>query len=366
MIKSAFAVMTVFLTLPGFSQQADLIMTIGGDVNFTKHLRAPEPDGVRQGNEVIPYSDYTRGLLPLIQGADVNFANIETVITEEDLVPIEKAFNFQTHPNALRHLIDIGFNLFSSANNHSHDYGQRGIEQSLMFYRQFERSSNMSHSGMAENIDEATEPNILTIRGYRIGFLAFGNTSFYPDSNRPGVLSYNKQQHIDTGMRRLREANVDLRVVSIHTGTERMTDLNSGQQAKFNEILRDGSVDLIVGHHPHVVRPVENVNGRMIFYSMGNYLMTGSANITKNGIPTDYGLMAKIYFRKNMESQKLEIKAMQAIPLTNTHAKVQQMVPSEAKKRIDFLNELSQKNLSNTAVRFQIHEATGTGQWTKQ
>ena len=350
----------------GFAQQADLVMTIGGDVNFTKHLQRPEAGGVKLSSKIVPFADLTRGLLPMIQGADVNFANIETVITDEALSPVEKTFNFQSHPAGIQHLIDIGYNLFSLANNHSHDYGRRGIDQTLSFMRQFERLRGIGHSGLGENLETAMTPNIFTVRGIRIGFLAFGNNGFYPTQSESGVLSYNKEEHIQTGLKRLREADVDLRIISIHTGTERKVDLDSGQQSKFNRMLELGNVNVIIGHHPHVVRPVEAVNGRLIFYSLGNYLMTGSANITNNGVAQDYGLLGKIYFKRNPSSGQLEIAAAQAIPITNTHAYVQQLPAAEARKRIEFLNQLSRKNLNNSAVQFQIHEATGTGQWRKQ
>ncbi len=348
-----------------FAQQADLVMTIGGDVNFTKHLQLPEATGVKLNSKIVPFADLTRGLVPIIQGADVNFANIETVITDEALSPVEKAFNFQSHPAGLQHLIDIGYNLFSLANNHSHDYGRRGVEQTLFFMRQFERNRGVGHSGLGENIEAAVTPNIFTIRGIRIGFLAFGNNGFYPTASDAGVLSYNKEEHIQTALRKLKDADVDLRIISIHTGTERKVDLDSGQQAKFRRMLELGNVNLIIGHHPHVVRPIENVNGRWIFYSLGNYLMTGSANITGNGVAQDYGLMGKIFFRRNQESGRLDIGAVQAIPVTNTHAYVRQLPADEARKRVEFLNQLSRKNLNESAVEFQIHEPTGTGQWTR-
>lgn len=349
-----------------FAQQADLVMTIGGDMNFTKSLWKPISGGVGQdARNVTPYDQLTRGLLPLIQGADVNFANIETVVTETSLSATEKEFNFQTHPQAIQHLIDIGYNMFSLANNHSHDYGLRGVEQSLFHFRQFERARFTAHSGLGANLDEATTPHIFTIRGVRIGFLAFGNTSFYPTVNNAGVLSYNREDHLSISLEKLKKADVDLRIVSIHTGTERQTDLDSGQRKKFARILEMGNVNLIIGHHPHVVRPIEYVNNRMIFYSLGNYLMTGSANITQNGILNDYGLMAKLYFKRNTESQQVELVAVQGIPLTNTHKNVQQMAPAEAKKRIEALNQLSMRNVSEQALQFKVHEATGTGQWVK-
>lgn len=363
-MKSLILILSFFAAISSAqAQQADLVMTVGGDINFTKHLWAPNAQGVGAGAQTMTLQKYTAGLISLLQGADVNFGNIETVLTDVSLSPVEKTFNFQTHPNALKHLLDLGFNLFSAANNHAHDYGLKGIEQTLSFFRQYERSHNMAFSGVGANLDDATTPSFFTVRGVRIGFLAFGNNDFYPTQRSAGVLSYNNETHLQMGLKKLREADVDLRFVSIHTGTERMVDLNEGQRAKFNRILRDGNVNIIIGHHPHVVRPIEVIDGRVIFYSLGNYLMTGSANITRSGIPVDYGLMGKIFFRRNSKTGQFDIKAVQAIPLTNTHAQVQQMTPAEASKRVEFLNQLSRKNLGPQSMQFEILNPSGTGQW---
>ena len=62
--------------------------------------------------------------------------------------------------------------------------------------------------------------------------------------------------------------------------------------------MRDG-IDLIVGHHAHVVRGVEMTpNGSLIFYGLGNFLHLGTANMTSSGICRDYGLLARVHLRR--------------------------------------------------------------------
>lgn len=368
---SFYSISTIFLFFilsTAQARQADLILTAGGDVNFSKHLWKPNSQGVGSGRVTMTFEEMTRGLVPLIQGADVNFANIETVVTDRmDLRAVTKSFNFQAHPQSVEHLRSIGFNLFSLANNHSYDYGLEGVEETIRHTERIEQRDRQSaFAGLGKNIEDALEPRVLRVKNYKIGMIALGNTSAHPTSQRAGVLSYNQQAHYKEALRRLKALDVDLRIVSIHTGTEARVDLDHGQRVKFLDILAAGNIDVILGHHPHVVRPAEIVQGKLIFYSLGNYFMVGSANITQRGLAVDYGLLTKIYFYKNARNGRLEASAVQALPLTNTHGPVRLMNPAQSRARVQYLNQLSQKNIQQgEPLLFNVEETTGTGIWTR-
>lgn len=362
-----FLFISFFVPSHSYARSADLVITAGGDVNFSKHLWRPNSLGIGQNSPQLSFEEQFRGILPLIQGADVNFANIETVLTDRsDLTPQQKTFNFQAHPAGLDHMIQSGFNLFSLANNHSHDYGLSGVEETLRHTNLRKRGAQLAFSGLGQNLNEAIEPSILEVRGFRIGFIALGNTSFLPTAQRAGVLSYNRPEHYRAALENLKKMDVDLRIVSIHTGTEGRVDLDHGQRSKFLEIMQLGNVDLILGHHPHVVRPVENVNGRIIFYSLGNYAMIGSANITGRGLPNDFGLLTKIYLIKNSQTNKLETRGVQLLPLTDTHRSPRLLNPQSSRDRVEHLNRLAKRNLpSESLMKFEIEPNTGTGIWRK-
>jgi poly-gamma-glutamate synthesis protein (capsule biosynthesis protein) len=356
----------VFFSTAAFSKTADLVLSAGGDVNFSKHLWRPHPLAVGPyPSTVLSFEEQFRGILPLIAGSDVNFANIETVLTDQkDLDPQDKTFNFQAHPAGLDYLIESGFNLFSLANNHSHDYGLRGIEETLRHSSLRKQGGKIAFSGVGLDLKEAVEPAILEIKGYRIGFVAMGISGFLPTNQRAGVLSYNRPEHYKLALEKLRTLNVDLRIVSIHTGTEGRVDLDHGQRERFLEILQLSNADLILGHHPHVVRPVEILSGKVIFYSLGNYAMIGSANITNRGLSQDFGLLTKVYFVNNSQTGKPELRAIQLLPLTDTHRSPRLLDPSNSRERINHLNKLAQSNLPNgRSIVFEIENATGTGFW---
>src|SRR5690606_7013281 len=103
----------------------------------------------------------------------------------------------------------------------------------------------------------------------------------------------------------------------------------------------------------HVTRPVEYVNGRVIFYSLGNYMMIGAADLTKFGPAADYGLFAKLYFKENAQ-RKLELRAVQAVPLRAMNWIPKQMEKDQARERVQILNNLGFQELQNQYMHFDI------------
>ena len=102
---------------------------LAGDAGFNPSDAQVDAKGVHKGRAVTPFTDMTSGIANDIDG-DLAFANLETVVTDRnDLAPQKKGgdkdapFHFRSHPAAVKALIDLGFNLFSLANNHAVDYG---------------------------------------------------------------------------------------------------------------------------------------------------------------------------------------------------------------------------------------------------
>ena len=344
---------------------ADLTLTFGGDVNFNKTLQSPAGDGVRVRGRSYRFEELTAGLRPLIDG-DVNFANIETVVTSQmALPPQDKAFVFRSHPNSILHLVDLGFNLFGLANNHSYNHGFAGLEETLSTLEGLGRMAPraIAFAGIERTREDFGRARILRVGAHTIAFAAIGimDSRFRVGSApRAGVLNVKNQADYDLALKSLREAVADLKILSIHTGIEMKTSLEAGQRSMFERALTEGDVDLVLGHHPHVVRPVQSIQGKAIFYSLGNYLMVGSANITGRGVDTDYGLFGRAHFAWDAGARRLKLQSVEAIPLTDTHLQPKSLDAQAAAARIQFLNSLSTRELGSTAMPFRI-TAKGSG-----
>ena len=109
---------------------------------------------------------------------------------------------------------------------------------------------------------------------------------------------------------------------------------------------KDG-IDLIVGHHAHVVRGVEIAGQSLIFYGLGNFLHQGTADMNGKGVCRDYGLMARVHLKKAADG-KLKLRAVEAIPVADTHFRPRRLTGEAGAARIHALNYLD-ANLGDDA-----------------
>ena len=336
---------------PALAQE--IVITFGGDVNFARSRETPDPKVVRKFGTV-PKVETTRELAPLWDG-DVNFINVETVVSEVDgAQDMGKAFVFRSHPESFRHLIRLGVNAFGLANNHASDHGWQGLADTLDFFRSEDRPDRpLLFAGIGER-EAAFAPRIITLHGVRIALSAasFGSGAFAPQSDRSGMAYLSIENHFQAVLDGLQRADADLRILSLHYGTENMTSLNAGQIELFRRGLEEAKVNLVLGHHPHVVRAVEAVpgKGQAIFYSLGNLLFIGGAEKDSAPLGQDYGLFGRAYFYRVGQDWKLS--ALEAVPLKGVHHIPHRLSPDRALRTLNHLNRLSEVSVGARAVTF--------------
>ncbi len=360
---------TLFLGLTALSLTcwSQLTLTIGGDVNFNKNLFRTHPDGfLSRGTKLIPWATYTAGIKPLIDG-DLNFANIETVVSDKNNLPAEKkAFVFNSHPNSIQHLIDVGFNLFNLANNHTYDYGHVGIGETLDAFRNLKnKNPQIEYFGVGYQ-NELLKPMIFQKNGYTIAVasLSILDKRFKATSTSPGLIHIWSSEEYHQIIKNLKQTSAHYKILSIHLGTEGQVKLDRKQKEYYEYAIKNGDVDLIIGHHPHAVRPIQKIGNKYIFYSLGNYLMLGSANITNLTGGLDYGLFAKLHLVLNSEG-RLQPEAIQLTALTDTHARVKPLAVDKARLRLKALNELSESEVGREAFKPQVLE-TGSALYCEE
>ena len=361
LLKITLAALSIFTVSEA---KADLTITFGGDVNFNKTKQAPLADGIDVRGRKYLFADTTVGIRSLIDG-DVNFANIETVVTDDRNLPAQpKTFVFRSHPNALRHIMDLGFNLFSLANNHSYNHGFGGLDETLESMDQLAKEGRVfTHAGIERTREGFQSARIMKVGAHTIAFASIGitNDQFRATDSRTGVLSYRNEPDYTLVLKSLREAQADLKILSIHAGVEMKTSTESDLRVRFERAIEEGDVDLVLGHHPHVVRPIANINGRAIFYSLGNYLMLGAADIGSREVGSDYGLFGRAHFAWDASAKRLKLQAVEAVPLTQMHISPKPLGPKAAAERIRYLNQLSRADLGlSKAMQFTV-QPDGSG-----
>lgn len=327
----------------------EVTIVLVGDVGLNRNNQRVEARGVRKFG--FQTWDQTTELIAKDVNGDLNFMNVETVITDRnDLRRDTKGqrgpYNFRTHPAGLRHLVTSGFNLLSLANNHSMDYGVPGLKETLKHVRALEDENLAVATGVGMNRDEAGRPKAVKVKNSEFAFASIGIVTNNLERHRagpakPGQIAYRFDDDFAQIRKRLVATPGDYRILSIHYGIEGQVRTDSRQFADWRRkaAQRDG-IDLIVGHHAHVVRGVELAGDSLIFYGLGNFLHHGTANMTQKGICRDYGLMARVHLRKSSDG-RLVLRAVEAIPVTDTHFRPRRLKGPKGTARIHVLNYLA-------------------------
>lgn len=195
---------------------------------------------------------------------DLVVANLEGPFTESLECQI-KPYSFRFEPEHVRLITSAGINALSLANNHSNDCFRRGIEDTRRILEESGISAfgdDSSSIGMERAVwtDVSTETTLL-------GFdMTLGLQSAHDIGKR---VEETHQEGLRT-------------VVHIHWGNE-YEPLPNNAQRETARLLVEKGADLIIGHHPHVIEPVEIVQGTAVFYSLGNFVFDQDTVETQTG-----------------------------------------------------------------------------------
>lgn len=208
------------------------------------------------------------GVSRVLQGGDLVLANLECPITDR-WSPIKKRFRFRGNAASLAAMRNSGINLVSLANNHTLDQGRLGLLDTLANLKK----SGIRSVGAGHNQKAAYRPVIIEKNGLKIAFLAYTALACHGVVYRPNRASVSQclstrvvQRHIKRA-----KAKADLVIVSFHWGLEFLPKPNLLQR-NLAHIAVDAGADLIIGHHPHVLQTRERYHGRLIIYSLGNFI----------------------------------------------------------------------------------------------
>lgn len=232
-----------------------------------------------------------QGVGRLLSSADIALANLEAPVTTARAAtslktPAElrarREFVFKADPQpALTLLKTLGIDAVSLANNHILDYQAQGLADTTGHLR----TAGIASTG-AGSAREARRPALPTSRSLSCGLLSYAATETLPRpstfearSETPGValIHYDAggpvtstRQMLAADIKALRET-VDIVVVALHWGTEGSAVLRPGQRELAHFCIEQGA-DVIWGHHPHRLQPIELYRGKLIAYSMGNFV----------------------------------------------------------------------------------------------
>ena len=223
-------------------------------------IRVLEPV-VRETPEAV-YGD----MLPVLRGADLGIVNCECALTAADRPVWKSGAVFKGLPAHAAGLTAVPFEVACLANNHVFDYGLRGFRETLDVLRR----NGIRTVGAGLTLKEALSPLTVAIKGTRVTILNFGEGEDLTASRGgPGVCGW----EIDEIAGRVRRAKKrgDFVVVVAHAGLE-YTPFPPPYVVEAYRALSEAGADCVVGHHPHVAQGLELRSGRLIVYSLGNFV----------------------------------------------------------------------------------------------
>ena len=243
-------------------QRSPVHVTAIGDVSLNGHY---EKYFQQKGR------DYPcKTLLPRWSKSDLLIGNLESPITNGQRFAPAKC-TLRGAKQTVDFLRSTDFAAVTLANNHTMDYGPRGLLDTIDQLS----AANMNFVGAGKDAVSASELLILERADQTIGLLNYCDVEqtslLYASDSNEGVNELVVEKCVDeiTAAR----SKVDWLIVNLHWGME-MTQIPSPQQRTTARRFVQAGADLIFGHHPHVLQPMERIEGVPVFYSLGNFLFS--------------------------------------------------------------------------------------------
>ena len=223
---------------------------------------------------------------PLIQAADLALCHLETPLATPE-GPFHGYPVFSTQPQIIDALIGAGYDACSTASNHSLDTGFAGLVRTLDTMD----AKGLAHTGTFRSVQESQAPRIIDVGGVRVGHVAWTyglNGIPLPAGKEWSVnvsnLARTEVDHLLAAAARVRQDGADIVIASVHCCVEYLHDPTSAQIDIARALLTSPDVDLVLGHHAHVVQPFEQINGNWVAYGLGNHLAQQGSGETEDSV----------------------------------------------------------------------------------
>lgn len=255
------------------------------------------------GGENYDFSSIYTNVKDKIKEYDLAFYNQESIIGGKNL-GISSYPRFNTPDEFADEMVKMGFNIVSLANNHSMDKNEKGIRYSNAYWS---KKEEVYKSGTSESEEERNHITIASKNGITYAMIAYTtlNNGLPTPTGKEYLVNYYSESQAKKDIEQVRD-QVDVVMVSIHWGIE-YTNKPSADQKKIAKYLSSLGVDVIIGHHPHVIQPIEIIDSTLVIYSLGNFI---SAQIGEDRLT---GLMLSLQMEKTENQGK---KTMQYKEIT--------------------------------------------------
>lgn len=249
-------------------------------------------DAAAAGSTGLDFRPLLAGAKPLVAGADLAICHLETPVA----APGGAARGypaFSVPPEIVPALADMGFDACSTASNHTFDQGADGVDRTLAALD----AVGVRHAGSARDPADAATTTMLPVDGARVALLSytFGFNGIPPPGGQAWRSNLIDEQRVLADASRARAEGADVVVVALHWGDEYRSEPTSQQRTMGPALVRSPDIDLVLGHHAHVVQPIEHVDGEWVVYGLGNFVAHHETPLPAN----EEGLLVRFTFTQD-------------------------------------------------------------------
>ncbi len=264
-------------------------------------------DAQAKGQEGYDFGPLFLDVEDVIFSADLAICHMEPPLADAD-GPFIGFPRFSVPPQVVPALANLGYDACSTASNHTIDHGEAGVVRTLDALD----AAGIKHAGSYRSETEHGTITMLEAQGVKIASLSY--TFSFNGLRRPAGEEWIANQ-INTAdilgeAKRARAEGAEIVVVSLHFGTEYQHSANSQQLSVAKKLLASPDVDLILGHHAHVVQPFEKIGDKWVAYGMGNMVAHHADPRNDNR----EGVLARFTFTE-VAPGKWKVTTAEAIPI---------------------------------------------------
>ncbi|WP_241825444.1 CapA family protein [Micromonospora sp. CB01531] len=259
-------------TEPGVAPPVELRLAFAGDVHFTgRTLRLLDE----------PQAAFGR-IAAVLRDADLTLVNLETAVTNRG-TPQPKRYQFRSPETAYSALRGAGIDAVSIANNHTLDYGQVGLLDTL----DAAADADFPVFGAGRDADAAYAPWLSTVKGVRIAVLGMSQVhelaaQWKATESRPGIAMAFDEARATAALQAARQ-QADLVIVFMHWGVEG-NSCPTGEMKTFARQMAAAGADIVVGTHAHTLLADGWLGRTYVHYGLGNFLWYSGSHSTDSGV----------------------------------------------------------------------------------
>jgi Bacterial capsule synthesis protein PGA_cap len=249
-------------------------------------------DARRGGRSGFDFAPALAGLRPVVAGADLAICHLEPPLAPAG-GPFANYPRFSVPPQVVPAIKATGYDVCTTASNHSVDRGFAGLKRTLDALDR----AGLAHHGTARTAAEARRPTVVATRtGVRVGVISgtFSLNGLPEPAGKPWSVTGLEPRRLLASARRARAAGADIVVVAAHVGTEFSSRVNAQQRALARTLTASPDVDLVYMHHTHVVQPWARMNGKWVIYGLGNTVAQHETDIPQGA----EGVTARLRFER--------------------------------------------------------------------